>query len=312
MAIQMGSYERYPLGPRPPKRIPFDLATVRALANQCGYIEIDFNEASSLVSFRKDSVRINVYYTTQTVGTCLNHPTKGKTQLFRREVSMDRLEEIFNDPRTHTGQGYYTRRNLRQQWKCSDDDSFVSDMARRWTYVCAAADLSRNPTHYDMIKRAMNKIDAILWEAGSLPDITETRYNCGSRCALEEAILEVARHDGAIGYIDRNDPHRIFRKSSQCKFFYKFRKREDNRRDIQLVQSLLEQLPQNIRTHICEWVIGLLKCGHSLVTADGDYFVDHDECFREHFDYAELVYPKKELTKMCKFHGIHYSKNYED
>jgi len=64
-----------------------------------------------VISFRKgDSspIRINVYWTTGTVGTCLDHPRQGKTQLFRRNVDLSTLREIFKNPRVHTGAGYYT------------------------------------------------------------------------------------------------------------------------------------------------------------------------------------------------------------
>lgn len=52
---------------------------------------------------------INIYYTTRTVGTCLEHPRQGRTQLFRRGVSDALLEEILRDPRVHTPKGYQRR-----------------------------------------------------------------------------------------------------------------------------------------------------------------------------------------------------------
>jgi hypothetical protein len=55
----------------------------------------------------QSAVRINVYYSTGTVGTCLSHPRQGKTQLFRRNVSKHQPQDIFENPRTHTGKGYY-------------------------------------------------------------------------------------------------------------------------------------------------------------------------------------------------------------
>jgi hypothetical protein len=38
-----------------------------------------------------------------TVGTALDHPVKGKTQLFRRNQSLEDLAQIFANPRLHTG-----------------------------------------------------------------------------------------------------------------------------------------------------------------------------------------------------------------
>jgi chorismate mutase len=74
-----------------------------------GLEEVYWNQTSKVISFVNDAweCRINVYYTTGTVGTCLDHPTGGKTQLFRRDVDYELLKEIFENPRAHTGTGYY-------------------------------------------------------------------------------------------------------------------------------------------------------------------------------------------------------------
>jgi hypothetical protein len=44
-----------------------------------------------------------------TVATCLKHPKKGSTQLFRRNVTLKTLDQIFAYPRKHTGIGYYKK-----------------------------------------------------------------------------------------------------------------------------------------------------------------------------------------------------------
>ena len=52
-------------------------------------------------------VRINVYFTTGTVSTSLDHPTSGKTQLFRPNgPDYELLDKIFENPRVHTDKGY--------------------------------------------------------------------------------------------------------------------------------------------------------------------------------------------------------------
>lgn len=69
----------------------------------------------SFVKGKRDDdswVRINVWYTTMTVGTCLTHPIQGKTQLFRRRVSRELLEKILKNPRIHTRKGYQKKRNV--------------------------------------------------------------------------------------------------------------------------------------------------------------------------------------------------------
>lgn len=98
--------------PSPAAVLP--LSSVRSVAESEGYSESYFNENSKVISFCKpgdttERVRINVYYTTGTVATCINHPKQGRTQLFRRNVSLEQLKEILTNPRVHTGQGYYRR-----------------------------------------------------------------------------------------------------------------------------------------------------------------------------------------------------------
>lgn len=74
--------------------------------------EIAFTPASRLISFKSfGGTRINVYYTTRTVGTAIDHPFQGKTQLFRRNCSASELLEIFKNPRVHTGRGYKRRKS---------------------------------------------------------------------------------------------------------------------------------------------------------------------------------------------------------
>lgn len=71
----------------------------------------DFNNQPNplMISVFKDGMRINVYYTTMTVSTALEHPKKGKTQMYRKNVSANLLEKIFKDPRHHTGKGYFKK-----------------------------------------------------------------------------------------------------------------------------------------------------------------------------------------------------------
>jgi len=80
------------------------------IATKHGYICFDYQENIGMASYSDGSTRINVYLTKMTVATCLNHPTKGPTQLFRRNVSISMLDEIFEYPRKHTGKGYYKKK----------------------------------------------------------------------------------------------------------------------------------------------------------------------------------------------------------
>ena len=121
-----------------------DLKIIREIAQRHGYTEIDYQPNIKMISFKKTFIekilpkvkvrvnlddlicqptelpvevketmtcRLNIYYSTMTVGTCLNHPKKGKTQLFRKNVwNVDLLENLFFNPRFHTRKGYYKKR----------------------------------------------------------------------------------------------------------------------------------------------------------------------------------------------------------
>lgn len=80
------------------------------LAKTAGYDLIDFQEKIGMVSYWQDGVRINIYLTKLTVATCIDHPKKGKTQLFRKNITIEQLKKIFDNPRQHTGKGYYEKR----------------------------------------------------------------------------------------------------------------------------------------------------------------------------------------------------------
>ena len=64
-----------------------------------------------MASYRKDGIRLNFWLSTGTVGSYLDHPRQGKTQLFRRQLSLSDASEIFNNPRQHTGKGYHTKKH---------------------------------------------------------------------------------------------------------------------------------------------------------------------------------------------------------
>ena len=87
---------------------------VSSKASSYGYAEIATSQ-KSMRSFTRTSEasgskeRVNYYPSTGTVGTSLDHPKSGKTQLFRKNVSSAGLSDILADPRSHTGKGYYTR-----------------------------------------------------------------------------------------------------------------------------------------------------------------------------------------------------------
>ncbi len=106
-----------------------NLRNVRRLAKNNHYKEIYYNRPSKVISFTRknpnkkrnnhssqdssssSNVRITVYWTTGTVITLMNHPTQGQTQLLRRNIDIQTLQEIFENPRDQKGLGYKLNAN---------------------------------------------------------------------------------------------------------------------------------------------------------------------------------------------------------
>eukprot|EP01083_Nonionella_stella_P196926 724293_1 len=97
------------------------LNDIRRVAREAGMTEIQLNKTSRVIAFRGSRhyalyPRINVWYTTGTVGTYLYHPnSEASTQLFRRNVNLLLLKDIFANPRKHTGLGYHFKEELHQR-----------------------------------------------------------------------------------------------------------------------------------------------------------------------------------------------------
>lgn len=93
-----------------PLMIQNRLDKIESIAGVYGWEKIDYQENIFLIRYSYKGNKINVYLSTLTVSTCINHPKKGKTQLFRKNLSYKEIEKIFQNPRVHTGHGYYTKR----------------------------------------------------------------------------------------------------------------------------------------------------------------------------------------------------------
>jgi hypothetical protein len=117
----------------------FDVEDVRWLARAYGWAEVQFNAKSRVLGFNRGSERVNVIYTTGTVGTCVDHPERGKTQLFREGMTPSQLRDIFVSPRVHTGQGAF---ELPQDALCSLVDSKIHESTRR--HLCEPASAHRS------------------------------------------------------------------------------------------------------------------------------------------------------------------------
>ena len=82
-----------------------DLEVVKAEAQRRGYTIVRIHDLNKQLQLRRVGEQVNVWWSTATVGTYLDHPRQGKTQLFRRNCSLVELREILDNPRKHTGKG---------------------------------------------------------------------------------------------------------------------------------------------------------------------------------------------------------------
>jgi hypothetical protein len=76
-----------------------------------------------MLSFRQGDIghRLSFWLTTGAVGSYLDHPKRGKTQLFRRKVTLGEALELFKNPRKHTGAGYHEARELKRKRASNDE-----------------------------------------------------------------------------------------------------------------------------------------------------------------------------------------------
>jgi hypothetical protein len=87
----------------------YSRSDIDPIARKHGWTFVTFQVNIGMLSYKKGDVRINIYTTKMTVATCLNHPKKGKTQMFRKKVTLTELQDIFKNPRVHTNKGYRTK-----------------------------------------------------------------------------------------------------------------------------------------------------------------------------------------------------------
>lgn len=284
------------------------LFDVRSIAQHHDYTEIKHNETSKVVIFQKEDIKINVYYTTGTVGTCLNHPRQGKTQLFRRGVSLDTLEDIFVNPRIHTGRGYQLRKNT-MVWKplnSKKDEQPVCDLARRWRFVCYTTGLC-DMSETEKVVQFCKLWNALEFEKGvDCSNIRNRREGAG--CALVNCLLEVARnHHGATGMLTyQSDPDkRVAVDINDCstcfcdagnEFKHKFQATLDQAR------HLLVSLDCQVRREVLIWFVERANVGNQLF-GDGDEILWlRDDISQVHKEYSFQYYPKK--LKLCSWHGV--------
>lgn len=100
---------------------------------------------------------------------------KRKNTVVPKKYSIDQLNDIFDNPRVHTGTGYY-RKHITQKWKYSGSndnrDNFLVDSAMRWRYVGRAIGLIQNEKDMKSICDICTLYDELFFEENSVPDVS--------------------------------------------------------------------------------------------------------------------------------------------
>ena len=86
--------------------------TAKIIAEYFGWKFVHVYTNPAVVIFRNRETRFNFYYDIKKVKTDMNHPKRGKTELFRTNVDLITLINLFLNPRAHTGKGFYKRASI--------------------------------------------------------------------------------------------------------------------------------------------------------------------------------------------------------
>jgi hypothetical protein len=121
MSLFVAGLAAAPLPNMPENALPSNFAVVNVALAEGWHVRRP--EASSTLFFRKSvpplgNYLLNVYYTRGGVMTVLDHPTQGKSELWRSNAydSVTTLGAILQNPRLHTGLGY--RKHADRNYAC--------------------------------------------------------------------------------------------------------------------------------------------------------------------------------------------------
>lgn len=86
-----------------------NLFEVDVLARKHGWNILRLHPKTYVLNLERNGVKMNIYLTTLTIQTAMDHPRLGKTQLNRKHLTKREIEQIFINPRSHTQKGYYKK-----------------------------------------------------------------------------------------------------------------------------------------------------------------------------------------------------------
>ena len=90
-----------------PRNYVLNESSLDELAVRYGYTKIKIALTTApLASYRRGVCRLNFWLTTGNVGSYLDHPTKGKTLLVRRDINLNEAESVFQNPMHQIGREY--------------------------------------------------------------------------------------------------------------------------------------------------------------------------------------------------------------
>jgi hypothetical protein len=274
----------------------YSIAQVREIAKQHHYKEISLNETSRGISFSKDNVRINVYYTTGTVGTCVNHPVRGKTQLFRRNLSPPELKQLFQNPRQHTGKGYY-RKHAGHKWKNSQTGTFLSDFASRWEYV---TEMTNSKADTAVLKKFMDEVYTLLFGTSKqAPRLNRNNPQALERCVLRFLVVKQAIQDGAKGVAAKDEISSVKPLSDYAAHINGSDATQMNR-----LAGLLRTLPKPVRVEVCAWIVGMLEEDHVLVNKKKKLCATDENVRLPHLEYSKFFYTKRQCQYLDLTYGV--------
>ena len=274
---------------------------------------------------KKKSVRVTVYFFAAVVCTCLNHSGKGKAQVFHTKVNtLDHLRRIFENPVVPTnGEGYYVRKNIGQPWKDPHTKDSLSDSARRWIYIGAVTGLVRNEAEQTTVTQIVTKCDALVWNPGSIPSRTNTRFDgCSPGALFSEVLLPVMletcgdvelRYGPEINaYRDGSGPKPVAITDVACESgcLKKIQFMEEHADDLLSLRELMMSLHKPLRLELTLW---LLQRDRPMVFFTDlnamPYFSSNiikNFVHRAHMAYGELYY-SSEIANMCPHCGVIFS-----
>ena len=95
-----------------PAQVRSNLAAIMLYAEKHNWKIIGFYAATfhMILGHRGKGQQMNIYLTSLTVQTVMNHPKRGVSQLNRKGLDIFQIEEVFKNVRKHTGKGYYVKR----------------------------------------------------------------------------------------------------------------------------------------------------------------------------------------------------------